>query len=90
MIEAMAFGIPVVATRVGGIPKVICDGINGILVDSSDPNQIAAAVRRMSENEKLTDAIRKNGFKTAKNYTIETAVGRTVDILQKRFPDGFR
>jgi glycosyltransferase involved in cell wall biosynthesis len=44
--EAFSAGVPVIATRAGGIPELILDGGNGLLVDAASPEQIAQAVRR--------------------------------------------
>jgi glycosyltransferase involved in cell wall biosynthesis len=46
IIEAMAFGTPVIATRTGGIPEQVIDGYNGFLVEARRPDQIADAVER--------------------------------------------
>jgi glycosyltransferase involved in cell wall biosynthesis len=51
LIEAMGAGLPVVATRVGGVPEVVVDGQTGLLADASDADALAAAVRKL-----LTDA----------------------------------
>ena len=49
--EAMAMGVPVVSTRISGIPEMIDDGVHGLLVEPRDAPALAAALRRV-----LTDA----------------------------------
>lgn len=46
-LEAMMFGVPIVATRVGGIPEVVQHERNGLLVEPEDPDALAAALRRV-------------------------------------------
>jgi len=51
LLEALALGIPVVASRVGGIPRVLADGENGILREPGDLDGFAAAVARLLDSE---------------------------------------
>jgi len=52
LLEAMACGIPVVTTSVGGIPEVVVNGKNGFIIPIKDPTAIASAVSKLLENEK--------------------------------------
>jgi glycosyltransferase involved in cell wall biosynthesis len=51
IIEAMAASLPVVATRVGGNPEVVLDGLTGVLVPARDAGALARAIRSLAENE---------------------------------------
>jgi glycosyltransferase involved in cell wall biosynthesis len=57
LLEALAVGTPVVATAVGGIPEVVTDGGNGLLVPPRDVEAIAAAVERLAEDDALRGAL---------------------------------
>jgi glycosyltransferase involved in cell wall biosynthesis len=57
LIEAMACGVPVVSTRIDGVPELVSDGEDGLLCDAGDPGALAAPLRRLvsdpSERERL-------------------------------------
>jgi glycosyltransferase involved in cell wall biosynthesis len=50
LMEAMALGLPLVATSVGGIPQAVTDGVEGILVPSGDPTALAAAMVELARD----------------------------------------
>lgn len=56
-VEALSVGVPVVSTAVGGVPEVVADGKNGLLVRPGDPEALAEAMRRMLEEEGLRDRL---------------------------------
>jgi glycosyltransferase involved in cell wall biosynthesis len=51
--ESMAAGVPVVATRVGGVPELVSDGLNGLLVPPGDPAATASALERLLDDQGL-------------------------------------
>lgn len=57
LLEAMAAGCPIVATRVEGVPEVITDGHNGLLVPPGDSDSLARAVLRLLRDEKLRSSL---------------------------------
>jgi len=64
LLEAMAAGCAVVASRVGGIPDVLEDGSNGLLVPASDPTALAAAIARVLANPALAARLGANARAT--------------------------
>lgn len=64
ILEAMACGIPVVAPKVGGIPEIISNGVDGVLVDGRKPADFVDACVGLMENSGLRARIRKNASKT--------------------------
>ena len=67
LIEAMEFNIPVIATNVGGIPDIVKDGYNGILVPEKDEDALKDAIIKLIKDENL----RKEFSKNAKKYIKE-------------------
>ena len=63
LLEALACRKPVVATNVVGIPEVIEDGKNGLLVEADDPIALAAAIRRILADQELQRHLGANGYK---------------------------
>jgi glycosyltransferase involved in cell wall biosynthesis len=53
VIEALALGKPVIATRVGGIPEIVKDGVNGLLIPPKSPEHVARALCALLRDEKL-------------------------------------
>ena len=61
ILEAMALSRPVVASNVGGIPEMIQDGVNGLLVPPHDPPALAAAIVRLLQDHPLADMLGRAG-----------------------------
>lgn len=61
ILEACAMGLPVVATDVGGLPYLISDGENGLLVSENDVDAMVKAVKKLIDDSLLTNKISRNG-----------------------------
>lgn len=84
LLEAMSFGKPVVASRVGGIPSIIKDGFNGFLVDEKDPDAIAQVLQKLYMAPRLMYMLGRNGMAYVKNhYNWNTVIQTTLNLYQK-------
>jgi glycosyltransferase involved in cell wall biosynthesis len=76
VLEALAVGSPVIATAVGGVPEVVRDGENGLLVPPSDADALAAAVRRLLEDDELRHRLAEAAPGSVAGYTEDTVFSR--------------
>jgi glycosyltransferase involved in cell wall biosynthesis len=83
MVEAMAAGLPVVSTAVSGIPELVRDGENGLLVPPEDPAALASALHRLAADVPLRDRLAAAGRATV----AERFDG---DVLARRMAGLFR
>jgi glycosyltransferase involved in cell wall biosynthesis len=68
ILEAMASGIPVVATKVGGVPDIIQNAQNGFLVNSDDVNELVKVMNNLIENQSLRHEIGERGRSYVENH----------------------
>jgi len=84
VVEAMACGLPVVATNVGGLPEVVHHGRNGFLVPPKRPAAMAAALTRLLLQEETRRKFGQAGRKLAEEeYSMETMVRRHEELFLK-------
>jgi glycosyltransferase involved in cell wall biosynthesis len=82
LLEAMATGVAPVATTVGGIPEVITDGQNGLLVDPGDPSALAAALGRVLGDDELRAHLGAAAAVRAGDFDLVNAVRRAEDVYR--------
>lgn len=81
VIEAMASGLPIVATRVGGLPDLVKQGVNGILVEPGRSDQLADALRKVATDPQLSHSMQDKSAQIAREqYDIEQHVLKLVEI----------
>jgi glycosyltransferase involved in cell wall biosynthesis len=65
VLEAMAHGVPVVATAVGGVPELVENGISGILVPPRSPRALADALARLTNDQQLRTVMGNGALRRA-------------------------
>jgi len=84
LLEAMASGTPVIGSNTGGIPDIIEDGVNGLLVTPGDPQALADAIIRILENPDLADRFRKAGLETVRErFSWDVITDQFVEVYQE-------
>lgn len=61
LLDAMSYGIPAIASRVGGIPDIIEDGVSGLLVPPADPQALAEAIERVATDPAYAKRLAEGG-----------------------------
>ena len=86
IVEALAFGLPVVTTTVGGIQHLLRDSYDALLVEPGSPLQLAKAIKRLNDDNNLRRKLIKNGFKTALDMTAESQQELVYNSIIARYP----
>ncbi|MGZ8432248.1 MAG: glycosyltransferase [Candidatus Deferrimicrobiaceae bacterium] len=84
LLSAMAAGLPVIVTPVGGVPEVVKDGINGLIVPAGDPTALAAAIWRVHEDPVGASVLGGAAEATVRNrYSHRTTARRIMEIYEQ-------
>lgn len=84
LLEAMSCGLPVIASRVGGIPETIEHGVNGLLVQPGNARALVAAIQKLAANPELTRELGDNNAKRARShYSWRVIADRYEDIYRR-------
>jgi glycosyltransferase involved in cell wall biosynthesis len=84
IIEYMAAGLPIVATRVGGIPELIAHDREGLLVAPRDPAALAAALRRLLEDRQLARRLGDAALQRQRSeYAFDVMIERLSDLYER-------
>lgn len=82
-IEAQAAGLPTIGTDVGGIPDVIEDGANGLLIAPESPEAVAAAIGRLMKEPGLVARLREGGKTSSAGFGWDGLSARMTDLFNK-------
>jgi glycosyltransferase involved in cell wall biosynthesis len=82
-LEAMACGIPIVASKIGGVPDVVKDGENGLLVQPRDSGALADGIIYLLENEEVQKKMGMNGRRKVEDYSWERIAEMTEKVYSE-------
>ena len=83
LVEAMAMGLPCVATSVGGVPEVVTDGETGLLVPAEEPKALAEAITRLAKDAELSKRLAQAAQRRALSaFGAQTMVNQISAVYQ--------
>jgi glycosyltransferase involved in cell wall biosynthesis len=82
-LEAMAAGVPVIGSNVGGTRELIRDGVNGFLVKPLDVRDLAHKICVVLENKSLREQLVSQGYQTVKRFTLTQMIEETIAYYEK-------
>lgn len=85
ILEAMQFGAPIVATRVGGVPELVRDGETGLLVEPESPESLAAGIENMLADRDTARAFAANASEFVKKFTVESYVTEMQNYYERLY-----
>ncbi len=84
LLEALALGRPVIASRIGGIPEVVSDGVDGLLLDPEDHDGWVAAVGRLLSDDAFVESLAGAGQRTWRaRFTGEAMAARCAQLFDQ-------
>lgn len=83
ILDAMSLGKAIVATDAGGIPEVVSNGRNGIVVEKQNPEILADAIIKLIENRELLQKYSNDSIKLVKNFDINITVEKNIQLYKQ-------
>ncbi|WP_304809200.1 MULTISPECIES: glycosyltransferase family 4 protein [Erysipelotrichaceae] len=83
VLEAMASGLPIVASKSGGIPTMIKNGYNGLLFGEKDVEDLSNKLKSVINSESCREILSRNALKTVKKYSYEIIAKQYADVLRR-------
>ena len=81
--EAMAAGLPVIATRIDGIPEQVEEGVNGLLIEPRQTEPLAEAIRRLAGDGPLCHRMGRAGRERAEAFSLPTMIAQLDRLYQE-------
>jgi len=82
ILDAQSVGLPIVATKAGGIPEAVQNNTNGILVEPQNANDLAEAIINLVDNKEKREQLGLSGKESVKNFDINTTVKKHIELMK--------
>lgn len=82
LLEAMAVGLPILTTNVGGNPELVESGVNGLLVKPNNKKELQSAIESLLKNSAMRQKFSNAGRRTANSFTKERMLAELIPLLQ--------
>ncbi len=83
LLDAMAFGRPIAATRAGGIPEVVIDEETGLLAERENPEALGAAIVRLVTDRALAARFGEAGRRRVREFSVERMTDRMIEVYER-------
>lgn len=83
LLDAMDRALPIIATRVGGVPEIVHDGENGMLIEPGDPDALQAMILRLYEDPGLRREIGENGREFSRDFTADAMAEKYMELYRR-------
>lgn len=90
VLEAMARGVPVISTDVGGVSELVKNQVSGLLVTPGDPAKMAKRIMQLANDEVLYKNCSLRGIDIAVKHTVQNEFGSLLDIVIRHYPKLWR
>ncbi len=84
LLEALAVGLPIIATNVGGNPEIVTDGVNGWLVPAKDSQALQEAIEKIIQDPELAKKMRKESLRIGTEHFSQRLVYQKIDELYQK------
>jgi glycosyltransferase involved in cell wall biosynthesis len=83
LLDAMDQSLPIIASRVGGLPEIVRDGVNGLLIDPRSPDQLQRAIVRLYDDPDLRRALGARGRELSRDFTADAMAARYLELYKQ-------
>ena len=83
ILDALSVGLPVIATNTGGIPEVVTNNVNGLLVPTENPEKLSHAIIHLLKNDKLRLTLSQSAKESVRKFSVDAMYRKYLKLYEK-------